>query len=444
MAITEYDNLSKEVAEGRGRDTVSQRATVSSGARTELPIFLRYVILETIFDPQIIDTKKLDYWEHELGVTNIKYAVVPPRNAIIARRVLNNNASPIEPAMVLYPFFPPNLSLPCKPGEHVWVMFEDPTGTRKDLGYWFCRIVTSGYAEDVNHTHPHRVNDPSFVPGIKDLFEGKDKPVYEFRNGSAAEIDGERLTAPETRSAVGGDDAYKKLMTESDGGKLVHYEPVPRYRKRPDEVVFEGTNNSLIVLGRHRSGPVATYKIDEERGLVPSIPIDDVDEDGAATIDFVVGRGQTESTRGKAVDNDLPAKEIGKGASELSEFEGDPDYKTDRSRILNAQQIPVDKVFELDVFNREFANGSIQGEANKRIGITDDPASDPNGDSAIVLKTDKLRLIARSDVEILVPSFTRDENGKMIDGEDSDNFCAFVMNVGFAVSVCVILPLLLG
>jgi hypothetical protein len=426
MAITDYDNLSKDIAEGRGRSVQQTRATLEAGRNSDLPLFQRYIILDVIFDPHIVDVKKLEYWEHDLGVTNIKYGVAPPRNAIIARQVASNSASPVESAMILYPFFPPNLSLPCKPGEHVWVMFEDPTGNRKDLGYWMCRIVTSGLAEDVNHTHPHRAHDPSFVPGIKELFDGTDAPAYEFRNGSVGYQNGERFTVAETATLPGSTDAYKAVMTDSDGGKLVQYESIPRYRKRPGDYVLEGTNNTLIVLGRDRTGPVATYTPDESRGQVPSIPNNDVQDDGAGSIDLVAGRGQSVSTGGIPVDNDLPAKEIGKSPKEISVHEGDPDYDGDRSRVLISQRTATDTNFNLSGFNLEFGEGNIQGgDGSVKAGITDDTTGP--GDGAIVIKSDKLRFIARSDVEILVTSFDRDDQGRMISSVDTDKYCAIVL-----------------
>lgn len=425
MAITEYDNLSKDIAEGRGRSAQATRAVLEAGKSVDLPHFQRFIILDVIFDPQIVDVKKLEYWEHDLGVTNIKYGVSPPRNAIIARQVASNSSSPVESAMILYPFFPPNLALPCKPGEHVWVMFEDPTGNRKDLGYWMCRIVTAGHAEDMNHTHPHRAHDPSFIPGIKELFDGTDDAVYEFRNGSVGTQDGERFTVAESATMPGSIDAYKSLMTESDGGKLVQYEPVPRYRKRPNDVVLEGTNNSLIVLGRDRNGPVATYTPDATRGQVPSIPLEDNQDDGAASIDLIAGRGQTPTTGGTPAKNDLPANELGKSPKEIALHEGDPDFENDRSRILISQKTLVDSNFGLSGFNTEFSSGKFQGGASSVSGIGDSVSS--NGDGAIVIKSDKVRLIARSDVEILVTSFDRDADGRMVSPGDTDRYCAIIL-----------------
>lgn len=427
---TDYDDITTEHAEGRAVEGLRQRATYGAGSRGDLPTFYRFVVLETIFDPQIVDQTKIEYWQHDLGVSNIKYGVVPPRNAIIAVRARGATGSGKNSPMILYPFFPPTLSFPCKPGEHVWVMFEDQTGTKNDLGFWFCRIVYPGFVEDVNHTHPPRVWDPSFTPGIKEIFDGKDQPEYEFRNGSVKVTkDGERVTNPADAPLDGGDDIYKSLMTESDGGIITHYEPVPRYRKRPGEYVLEGTNNTLIVLGRDRQGPAATYIEDPDRGLVPEVPIDDVQDDGAGMIDLVAGRGQTPDTLGTIVQNDLPASELGKGSSELSSQEGDPDLDSDRSRIRVSQKTPIDINTNLSGFNEEFAIGDVQGTDDKpeASSITDDLQNDPSGDGAILLKTDKLRLIARSDVEILVTNYTREQDGRMTSQTDTSKFAAIVI-----------------
>ena len=75
----------------------------------------------------------------------------------------------------------------------------------------------------------------------------------------------------------------------------------------------------------------------------------------------------------------------------MTSTEGDPDFRNDRSRILISQRTNVDSNF----------------------GLTDDPSpkrgqpSDSlDGDAAVVINTDKIRLIARSDVEIVVMGFT--------------------------------------
>lgn len=416
-----------DIAEGTSGEIQKQRAYYEHGFRGDLPLFYRYVVLETIFDPTIIDDNKVSYFEHALQVSNIHLAKVLPRNTIVARRVITPGTSAVNPAMFLFPFFPPTLSFPCQPGEHVWVMFENPSGTKNDLGYWMCRIVEPGFVEDVNHTHAPRGLDPSFIPSSKDQFDGTDDAKYEFRNGRADTREDGRYTLAESATLFGTEDVYEKLMSEPDGAKLTTLEAVPRYRKRPSDIAFEGTNNTLIVLGRDRTGAVAKYKSDDttKATVVDGLPDEDDQKPGAGSIDLVAGRGQDDSTAGSEVaSTDITGsptgnKELGKSAKELVTGEGDPDLKLDRSRVLIAQRTKVDRNFGLDKFNPELSKGKFQGGDPSKATIEDSA----EGDGAIVIKSDKVRLIARSDLEIIVTGFiTRDAKGRIVEDSNDDNW----------------------
>ena len=144
--------------------------------------FKRMFILDVIHDPFIIDDNKIDYWKNVLKVTNIQFAKMLPRNSVIAQ-VANTGNTRITPVMFLFPFFPSHLALPCKPGELVWAMFEDPNSRIKEMGYWFCRITEPHVIDDVNHTHHPMQLDQSLSSGAKKKMEGSDGPVYELRNG---------------------------------------------------------------------------------------------------------------------------------------------------------------------------------------------------------------------------------------------------------------------
>lgn len=414
-------------AEGNARNLARQRATYEHGTQGELPAFYRFVVVETIFDPTLIDANKVAYFEHSLEVSNIHLANVLPRNTIVARRVLTAGASASAPAMFLFPFFPPSLSFPCQPGEHVWVMFENQTGTKNDLGFWFCRIVEPGFVEDVNHTHAPRSLDPTFTPGVKDQFEGTDDPEYEFRNGRADVRDGNRYTIAETAMISGEEDAYERLLTDTDGGKLSVMEPIPRYKKRPGDVALEGTNNTLIVLGRDRTGAVATYKVDDitKARIVDGVPSGDSVGPGAGAIDIVVGRGQTDDTLGKEIETKsinggtTGNKELGKSTKDLVEGEGNPNFIADRSRVYIAQRTKVDQNFGTDAIGFDLGKGIFQGGDPTKKDIKDSDT----GDGAIVIKSDKVRLIARSDLEIIVTGFlARDEKGRIVEDSTTDTW----------------------
>lgn len=406
-------------AQGNAERILDVKARFNRNYLGGAPLFLRMVILEVISDPGVIDTPKLTHWEHNLNVANIKYAGVAPRNSIIARRVMGNGASAAEKTMVLYPFFPPHLAFPAKPGEHVWAVFENPDAKVNEIGYWLCRIVGPHFVEDVNYSHSDRQFDPSFVPGIADIFEGTDDPKYEFPNGVVGDKDGQRYIVGNTATIPNVDDdkPYETLLKETEASKMMKYESVPRYRKRPGDLAFEGSNNTLIVLGTDRVGPVADYDDDPDKGKQPKPHTDDnADNDGTGQIDLVAGRGQFDTTRGKEVDNSIGKKEIGKSKKDLVEKEGDPDFQTDRSRILIAQKTKVDKNFQLDTYNKSKPIGS---------GVEDQGT----GDGAIVIKSDKVRVIARSDLQILVmgSGADRDEKGRLKDNTDTTKWASITL-----------------
>jgi hypothetical protein len=413
-----YDRnaLTGHHAEGNAQYVAGVHAAYGyTDAHGGTPAFARYVILDVIHDPTIIDQKKLDHWVHDLGVANVSAASVAPRNSIVAQRVLGNGATASDKAMVLYPFFPPHLAFPAKPGEHVWVMFEHPDAKVNEVGYWMCRIVGPSFIEDVNHTHMDRAMDTSFSPGTAATHSGNDAPKHEYRNGAAQEHDDERYSPADTVSIPGGDpDAYKKLLTESDASKITQLEAVPRYRKRPGDVTFEGTNNTLIVLGTDRTGAASDYEGDDVTGKVPK-KFDNEQHLGAGSIDIVAGRGQTHATAGAVAKNTTTGtEELNKSNRELLAQEGDVDYAHDRSRALVSQAMHVDEHFNLD--------GIVGAHSTVEV------IKDADGVGAIVFKSDRVRLVARKDIVILVTGATEfDDKGKVKEPDADPSKCASII-----------------
>lgn len=132
---------------------------------------------------------------------------------------------------------------------------------------------------------------------------------------------------------------------------------------------------------------------------------------------MVVGRGYTADTSGKEAETTsiidakgstkgtALKKELNKAPETLSPKEGDPDMKNDRSRIVLSQRTYVNKNFGIDAYNGQLA---IEG-------VDDDLAGEP----AITIKSDKIRLIARSDVQFIVTGFeaATTENKKLMKSE---------------------------
>lgn len=410
----------KHISEGRYEEVMRNRAIYGDQASPGRPVFQRYVILEVISDPSTLDSAKLSYFEHELGVANIALASVAPRNSIIARHVMAAGSSASEKVMCLYPFCPPHMAMPAKPGEHVWVMFEHPDAKESEIGYWLWRITQPSFVEDVNYTHADRQFDKSFLPGISSIFEGTDAPTYEFRNGAVDDRNGQRYTIGGTISLPGDDKTYEDLLQNTDASKLIRYEAVPRFRKRPADLAWEGSNNQLIVFGTDRVGAVSDYDVDPDKGKIPKPLAKDVATKGAGSISLIVGRGQTSDTAGKLEKNKLISggdlyEELGKTKKDLAETEGDPDIINDRSSFIVSQKTKVDTNLQIsDYLNKPTVDGTSKGVA-----------PDGDGAGAIVLRTDKLRIIARSDVVIMVEGAKdKDENGNLKSGSDSSKWAS--------------------
>ncbi len=367
--------------------------------------FVRMIVLDVVSDPnnETVDEVRKTTW-HSMGISNMSYADVLPRNTIIAKRV----GEDVDP-MFCFPFFPSHLSMPCKPGECVWVMFEKPEND-SDMAFWFCRITEPHISDDVNHSHPGRSFEISINPGTRDRLENEKNEIaesgknvwHELRNGPVLKIGEDRITARENVILRGEDeDVFEKLITRSRASKMMSYESVPRFKKRPGDISLEGTNNTLVVLGTDRLSGLEKTKHE------------------AGSIDIVTGRGQTDETFGKEASTtsikdakgskkgSVLKKELNKSPDVTSAAEGDPDYKHDRSRILVSQANEVDLKFGLRSFNESLKT----------------PIKDSSsGDASIVIKTDKIRLIARSDIEIIVTDSTTRQapNKRQIKDESSD------------------------
>jgi len=290
---------------------------------------------------------------------------------------------------VFYPLFP-HLTTPIKPGEKVWVIYDQPGGS----GFWVSRISCDLYVDDMNYSHHNRgflykqsytpetgaaaahgdTEDPPEVEGIPDEL------IYGWPGG------GEGNPFKDT---FRDDAAFNRIVRTSPSYvEQFNGEPVPRYSPILGETVLQGSNNTLITLGQDRNllAPEEDPATDKVKGI--------------GAIDMVVGRGQTPETAAIAVQEatprgtvikpdgstfELPAyEEINKypGHLELpaqgNPEEGNPDFIHDLSRLYISMKSNGDADFDLSFVN-EFAPP-----------IEEAPF--------IVMKSDEIRLVGRGSV----------------------------------------------
>ena len=153
--------------------------------------------------------------------------------------------------------------------------------------------------------------------------------------------------------------ANKAALLDKKGigcDKLI--EPVPNYISAPCEKVISGENNSFIVLGRDRFGNRMTGY--GGRG-----------DTQAAMIDIVAGR-------------------LGHKASEDY---SDPSFNLDAARIYISQKTDIDRNF----------------------GIAAGKVGDTRTKSAIAVKADAVRIIARENIKLVTRTDIRNSQGGYVD-----------------------------
>lgn len=365
-------------AEGRAGDALAGVLMGSVNSDGGDRVFQRVVVEEVIFDPSILDDKRIDSLVKQYGLKNDEFLRTAPPNTVIGKRVIDASSGADSGSQYFFPFFSSHMMLPVKAGEHVWVFFEP--GKAKDYGFWITRIHEPRSVEDANHTHADRKNHVASTVSTIDMFEGRTTKTPSFANGVLIEDKGEAKSIATTASASGDVDAYEKIIKESDAGKLSDMEEVPRYKKRPGDYALQGSNNSLIVLGTDRAGAAAETEDDPEKGRVAKQKPSTDQTGKAGSIDIVVGRGQNPKTAPATVENSIGKTETQKDVSQENSQEGDPDFEFDLGRIYISMNSDVDENF----------NVQLKGISKDEKG--------PFG----VIKVDHVRIIARKTIKYIL------------------------------------------
>ena len=390
--------------------------------------FQKYVVYEVITTPSLED-EKIEFFYKKISNEkkfchlvqdgeDVKYHIVAPRQSVIAKPIANGRGRDKESGalVIMYPFFSSHVSLPIKPGEHIWGFEGGP-----DEMYWLSRIHGSEYIEDTNFTHVNRSAFPT-AKGTEELDDDDDIDTTPgFPNGDSPSNRMTDRSSPGTLKDLREEgispeaftlpniDTYEKITTGSYNASSIVAEPVPRITKRPGDMVIQGSNNSCIILGTERG-----YAKKEDRTInqdkSSSIPEnDDASKsglsEGMGAIDIVVGRGRLlggleananknpVDTRPRLIKNTRDNFETDKntglddtkapdGSGRSDVAEGDPDFFHDASRVYMSMKTDPDTLFGL-----EYPNQPTSGNA---VAPTPD-------NSSIVFKSDQIRIVARKD-----------------------------------------------
>lgn len=304
---------------------------------------------------------------------------------------------------------------PIAPGEQVYVIYEDLAGTDNHVGFWMSRVHGYETFEDVNYTHYDRRFAMANNKANYSVSASNSRPTgnipESFQNGGGSQS---TVTLDLHQDAT--QNPYDLIFSGSSASKYLSPEPVPRWKKRPQEFIIQGANNTLIMLGEDRNGPIS--------GAIQQTPVDIAKNLAkprqAGAIDLVAGRGRyfqaaglnprdsnspnnpakLESTAPLVVANERGYLETDKNPYRTSKenianpIEGDPSPIYDAARIYIVQQSRVDENYKLVPDNGGIAypDECLANEQPVR--------TDTLGRSYVVTKADHLRMIARREPQL--------------------------------------------
>ena len=373
-----------------GSSTSRSSAATANANQTPSTTFIRAVVVELLNDPSYYtDDELLEKFNNianpgvltgnpqkppfseEAGdpIESLRYLI--PRNSLLVKIVNAGAAKAEDKSTLCFPFFPPYLQFPVKPGEQVWVVSERPTQEMIYL-YWMCRITGPGFVDDINYTHLDRQILPAPTAVTASFPNGDGTPAH--------------FTLPNV-------DDYDTIVNDSTSGLSFNPEPVPRLSRRPGDLVLQGSNNTLILMSDDRGWGADEDPAGSETSNASKTE-EEIEKILAGSIDVVAGRGRflTEpevdadpvGTSPIVIENAREEQETGKYF--INPIEGDPDFVNDSSRVYVSMNTSGDEKFGLT--------------ESETIPTPFDGAYEPHNDQPyVILKSDNIRIIARKNEE---------------------------------------------
>jgi hypothetical protein len=330
-------------------------------------VFLRGVVVDVIGGLSEISlmSRPLSSFQNKVNIENLKAF---PRNTIVIKKLTLGTSKTSADEIICYPFFSSHLSLPIKPGEQVWFVYENPDNPGP-IAFWFSKVHEPSHVEDANYSF--------FTRSYRNETQ-KDKSTgskWDKQTGAASEE-----TKDDLNGLVSPTDNPKELLEIVQYTKGIHkFEAVPAYTKRMGDLVLQGSNNTLIMLGEERghSSKNASAIINSANKLSQ--------DDRSSAIDIVVGRGKTSSTSCTEIAGPLDVKMSDKRERKITE--GDAHFQYDAARIYltsNSNKFaahnPDNLLSLMDPNNKSYPGVNYL----------------PGTGSFAVMKADNLRLVARS------------------------------------------------
>lgn len=278
------------------------------------------IVIDVISDKSLKNMedilKSFNLLTDESTIINREYLEKCPRNSIIGK--VPNSSEYI----ILYPFFSSHFSLPVKPGEHVWCFFPGGFG-RADIGYWMSRKATDEFIEDTNYTYGIRSSHKHYFEKIINKKKEKTKEKYYSVNGRDF-------------------GKYEEILDSAVGSKDHVFENIARFKKKPGDLLVQGSNNSQMLLTNGK-------------------------EENTGTIILTSGRGSDSKTSSKEILNKAGKKENNKAfflsqEGNENEIEGQIDIVSDKATLIlseNPEFLNEDSEFDFDSMSYFFTRSDI-------------------------------------------------------------------------------------
>jgi hypothetical protein len=399
------------------------------GGGTEF-ILYRAVVTAVISDVAIRGDEEMDILRERIGADTVQDSTdealdsmqeellsSAPRNSLLVRIINEGWDKKNHRQILCYPFFPPHLCFPIKAGEQVWIISE-VAGFMFEPAYWMCRIPEPLDIDGVNYTHGDRKFSPApekaslaeKVEGQEGDTSEEDKKAFlpEFNNGGGGFVGPLTLRQPGDPEVS----EYDVIYSGSVANKSFTMEPVPRFTKRPGDLVLQGSNNALICLGEDR-GYTKTEPAPALAAAKKSNASSTDDETNkrafTGTIDMVTGRGWPQPAAPEE-EPALTAPRIVKNTKEKLETEKNPLKRLPEDpnvivAAINRKYNPAegDPDFINDL-SRVYVSMKTSGDAN--LGLTYPPFAQHPAAVAdkpyVIMKSDEVRIVSRKDGSIRI------------------------------------------
>jgi hypothetical protein len=335
---------------------------------------------------------------------NAKLSMPPeriPRNSVVVRRISRGADKAGNSSALCFPFFSSHMSMPVKPAEVVWIIFDRDSNS---TGYWITRVHGDETSEDVNYSHYDRTFSDVKIEKTTSSKAGVATPTTatdDFPNISL-------------RQTPGNNDYDLILSGATHSYPNSALEPVPRYIKSPGDLVLQGSNNATIALTVDRGWSTAEDPAASLTSISSQTPFQ-----FTGTVDIVAGRarwlsiGESKRTTPPVRTNRRSFTEVAKKISDFPNAlpaEGDPDFLDDAARVYVSTSTNVDYNFGLTDLTPSMFDGGK-------------PPDETLG-SSITTKADEIRIIARTDVDHQISGSIR----IIKEGKKDDDLSAIIMH----------------